>query len=71
MFANDDFITWNSRWRLSASSVTCKTCGAQQGEADKALMFVHLAGCGYAGQGHRPWDDLDQITAHFKKTKQP
>lgn len=70
MSANDDLITWNTQWRLSATSVMCKTCKAEQNEADKAMMFEHLAGCGYAGQGHRPWDDLDQITAHFKKPKQ-
>ena len=67
MSANDDLILWNSRWKLSKSTVYCRTCGAVQSESDKSTVFEHQAGCGNAGQGTRPWDDLDAILATFKK----
>lgn len=67
MSATDDLITWNSRWRLKDSTVYCKTCGASQKEADKAAIFEHLAGCGHAGQGSRPWDDLGIALASLKR----
>jgi hypothetical protein len=66
MSANEDLIAWNTRWRLSNGIVSCKTCGAEQSENDREVMFEHQAGCGYAGQGARPWDDLYRITTEFK-----
>lgn len=69
MSANDDLIAWNTRWRLQNGVVSCKTCDASQEESDKESLFDHRAGCGYAGQGSRPWDDLDCITAAFRVPK--
>lgn len=66
MSANDDLINWSAQWRLQQGVASCKTCGASQKESDKASLFVHLAGCGHAGQGSRPWDELDRITAAFR-----
>ena len=54
MSANDELITWNTRWRLHNGVVSCKSCRASQEESDKDALFDHQAGCGYAGQGSRP-----------------
>lgn len=69
MSANEDLITWNTRWRLKSGVVSCKTCGASQKEADKAVMFEHQAGCGYAGQGSHPWDELENVLGAFRREK--
>ena len=69
MFAKYDLITWSTRWRLQNNLVACKTCGASQREADKGLAFEHQPGCGYAGQGSSPWEDLETVLAVFRRDK--
>lgn len=65
MTANEDLIDWNSRWRISNSVVSCRTCQAQQQETNRSVAFVHSPGCGFAGQLRNPWDDLHAIRKKF------
>lgn len=61
MTANEDLITWNTRWRLARGIESCRTCHSQQPETHRAEAFEHLSGCGHAGQHCTPWGDLDVI----------
>lgn len=65
--ANEDLITWNTRWRLSQGGVLCRTCGVFQPESEKEVAFEHLPGSGHAGQSRNPWGELDTICERFKR----
>lgn len=69
MTANEDLITWNTRWRIEGGVVSCKTGQSQQPETDRGTAFEHPPGCGYAGQRSTPLDDLDVICQSFKHDK--
>ncbi|MBT2342352.1 MULTISPECIES: hypothetical protein [Pseudomonas] len=57
----EKLISWHESWALRNQTVKCKGCGVEQSEQNRALEFIHEAGCQKARFGAAPWQALDQV----------
>lgn len=57
----EKLISWHEKWALQNQIVKCKSCGMEQSEVDRNLMFSHESGCPNARFGAEPWQALDEV----------
>ncbi|MBD8574184.1 hypothetical protein IFR09_04635 [Pseudomonas syringae] len=63
MSISERLIKWHSLWQINRGIVICRSCRAQQREAEKTSSFNHLQGCQCPEPYTLPWSDLDRIAA--------
>lgn len=69
MINSDRLFKWHALWRLCDQEVICKTCHAEQEEAEAELPFEHSRACTFAVYATFPWKDLNRITTGFTGSK--
>lgn len=56
---------WHANWRITQVTISCKTCHAEQLEADQEHVFIHAPGCVKAKLGIQPWPALNDVQKAF------